>query len=323
MIFRQRRLALCHLYRRDAQAPYVRLRVVSGLSDDFWCHPEWCADEGVSESAGELCCHTEIGKFDLPGCRKQDVCGLDVAMNGAFAMEVVEAKKELAHDDGNVAFGEDPRLQEVETGPTGEVLHDDPQLVCDHEGAIVPGHVLRVALRKTRDLLLNLRDVVVRVLEVWRRGSAPEHKEVRKKRTDLLDGYNLLGLIMDCLVDGAKASSAELLEEGVLARGIAAGYIWPRLGGLDPLLGRWGRRLGELFGLQTRARVRRAVRRMLFYEAGAGRHGVKGSGTRGGGGGEWWSEGGTTKGKRERDARRDCLLEGTCVARPGRAMRRR
>ena len=47
-------------------------------------------------------------------------------MNGAFAMEVVEAKKELAHDDGNVAFGEDSRLQEVETGPTGEVLHDDP-----------------------------------------------------------------------------------------------------------------------------------------------------------------------------------------------------
>ena len=42
----------------------------------------------------------------------------------------------------------------VETGATGEVLHDDPELVCDDERAIVTRHVLGITLSEIRNLLL-------------------------------------------------------------------------------------------------------------------------------------------------------------------------
>jgi hypothetical protein len=50
------------------------------------------------------------------------------------------------------------------------------------------------------NLLLYLSDIIVRILEV-----------------DLFYGDYLLGIIMDGLVDGAKAARAELLKEGILA----------------------------------------------------------------------------------------------------------
>ena len=133
-------------------------------------------------------------------------------------------------------------------------------------------------------------------------------KEVRGQRTNLLDGHNLLSLVVDRLIDGAETPGAELLEESVLARGITAGHVRPWLRRLDSVLGawRWRRRLGELLGLQTMARVRRARRRVLLYETGAGRHRAAGDGcalggresgtasaVRGGG----WSRRATTEGE--------------------------
>ncbi len=56
------------------------------------------------------------------------------------------------------------------------------------------------------DLLLDLGDVIVRVLEV-----------------DLFDGDNLLRRDVHALVDDAEGASAELLEDGVLAGGIGVG----------------------------------------------------------------------------------------------------
>ena len=49
----------------------------------------------------------------------------------------------------------------------------------------------------------------------------------------MLDGYYLLRLIVDRLVDGTEATGPQLLEEGVLACRIAARYIWPGFSGPD------------------------------------------------------------------------------------------
>jgi len=49
------------------------------------------------------------------------------------------------------------------------------------------------------DLLLDLADIVIAVFEV-----------------DLLDGYDLAGLVVDCFVHRPERACAELLEEGVL-----------------------------------------------------------------------------------------------------------
>ena len=113
VVFRQRGLALRHLDRGDSQTPYIRLRIVSRLPNDLGCHPERRADEGVSERAGELCCYTEVGELDLSRRREQDVGGLDIPMDGAFVVEVVQAEKKLPHDDGDVGLGEDACLQEI------------------------------------------------------------------------------------------------------------------------------------------------------------------------------------------------------------------
>lgn len=45
---------------------------------------------------------------------------------------------------------------------------------------------------------------------------------MRARRTYLLDGDDLLGLVVHGLVDGPEAAGAELLEQRVLAGGVAA-----------------------------------------------------------------------------------------------------
>lgn len=166
MVLRQRGLALRHLDRRDAQAPDVRLRIIPGLANDLRRHPERRADERVPERVAERRGDAKVGELDAAGGAEEDVGGLDVAVDHALAVQVVERQQELAADNGDVGLGEDTGLEQVEAGAAGEVLHDDPQLVALDERAIVARDILGITLGKVGNLLLDLGDVVVRVFKI-------------------------------------------------------------------------------------------------------------------------------------------------------------
>ena len=56
-------------------------------------------------------------------------------------MEVVETEEQFTADDGDVSFRKDTSFEEIETRTALEELHDNPQLVVDHERSIVPRYV--------------------------------------------------------------------------------------------------------------------------------------------------------------------------------------
>ena len=70
-------------------------------------------------------------------------------------MEVVQAKEQFATDDSDVGFGEDTGFKKIQTRAALKELHDDPQLVVDHERPIVTRDVFRVALSEAGDFLLD------------------------------------------------------------------------------------------------------------------------------------------------------------------------
>ena len=76
-------------------------------------------------------------------------------MNGAFAVEIIEAEEEFATDDSDVGFGKDANFEKIKTRAPLEELHDDPQLVIDHERSIVTRDVFGVALSEAGDFLLD------------------------------------------------------------------------------------------------------------------------------------------------------------------------
>ena len=51
-------------------------------------------------------------------------------------------------------------------------------------------------------------------------------KAKRKGLTDLLDGDDLLCVVVHALIDRAERAGAELLEDGVLTRRVIAGHHW-------------------------------------------------------------------------------------------------
>ena len=57
-------------------------------------------------------------------------------------MEVVETEEQFAADNSNMSFRKDASFEEIETRTALEELHDNPQLVVDHERPIVPRHVV-------------------------------------------------------------------------------------------------------------------------------------------------------------------------------------
>ena len=156
MIFGQGGLAVGQFDRSDTQTPHISLGVVARLSNDLGCHPEGCSDESMAEGVGELRGDAEIGELDFARGGEEDIGSLDIAVNGTLRVKIVQAEEEFATHDRDVIFGEDASLEQVETRATSQVLHDDPELVGNNEGSIVLGHVFRVALCETCDLLLNL-----------------------------------------------------------------------------------------------------------------------------------------------------------------------
>ena len=86
MLVRMRRLSLHHLQRRDAQRPYIRLRVVLILPDHLRRHPEGRAHKGAAfgHGDGNLPGDAKVGELDLALAREEDVRRLDVAVDLAL-----------------------------------------------------------------------------------------------------------------------------------------------------------------------------------------------------------------------------------------------
>ena len=151
-------------------------------------------------------------------------------MDGALAMKVVEAEEQFATNDSDMSFRKYPGLEDVKTGTALEELHDDPQLVVDHERSIVPRHVFRVALSEIGDFLLDFGYIVIGVFEICNVDFTSDHNAGKAETTGdmavtyLLNCDDLLGLVVDSLVHGAETACAQLLQERVLAGGIVARY---------------------------------------------------------------------------------------------------
>lgn len=100
----QRWFTIGHFHRRDAQRPNISLETVAILLNDFWGHPKGRSDKGVPLrlDIGQLRSDTEVSEFDLASLGKEDIGGLDISVDFAFAVEILDTKEELAAHDGDV-----------------------------------------------------------------------------------------------------------------------------------------------------------------------------------------------------------------------------
>jgi hypothetical protein len=87
-------LAIGQLHSCDSQRPDVSLEAVAILLDDFGCHPEWGANKGVplTLDIGELSSDSEVSQLDLAAFREQDIGGLDISVDLALSVEVLDAE---------------------------------------------------------------------------------------------------------------------------------------------------------------------------------------------------------------------------------------
>lgn len=116
------RLAHGKLDGGDAQTPNVGLEIVPALFDHLGAHPVRRADKSVFLGHGgcELTRDTEIGEFDVTCGGQKDVGSLDVAVQLAFTVQVLETLEQLAHYDGNVVFAESAGFHLCGMGRRGE-----------------------------------------------------------------------------------------------------------------------------------------------------------------------------------------------------------
>lgn len=114
-------LAVDHFDRRDTEGPDIRLEVVASLLDHFRRHPEWRSNESIALrlDVDQLGRHAEVRQLHLPGIREQHVGSLDIAVNLAFGVEVVQSLQQLLTDDCNMSFVKDPwfQLRPVSSSP--------------------------------------------------------------------------------------------------------------------------------------------------------------------------------------------------------------
>lgn len=98
---------------RNAQTPYIGFVVIPTLLDDLRRHPIGSAHERVllgGQGAGKLSGDAKVCELDLAAGREKDVGSLDVAVQLAFRVEVLETAEEFPDDDGNIFFPEDTWL---------------------------------------------------------------------------------------------------------------------------------------------------------------------------------------------------------------------
>ena len=102
-------------------------------------------------------------------------------MNSTLAMEVVKAE-EFATYGHDMGFRKHPGLEKVETRTTLKELHDNLQLVVDHERSVVPHHIFQVALSEVGNLLLDFGDIVIGMLKIYNRREV-QVRQYRPQRT--------------------------------------------------------------------------------------------------------------------------------------------
>jgi hypothetical protein len=109
----KRRLSIRQLHGGDTQGPDVRLEAVPILLDDFGGHPEWRTNECVALrlDVGQLGRNAKVGQLDFASLRKQDIGGLDISMDLALLVQVLDAQQQFAADDGNVRLAKVGRFQ--------------------------------------------------------------------------------------------------------------------------------------------------------------------------------------------------------------------
>ena len=187
-----------HLHGSDAEAPYVRLGIVSlvGGLNHLGRHPERSAGESLAlvsaEGVGHLAGDAEVGETNLGRGAQKHVRRLDVAVDLALAMEVVERHEEVTAHDRDGLLGKGRGLEKVRNRPAGHVLHRDCQTsrTLVHPRAQVLGHVPAVDLHQRGDLPLNVLHFILRILEV--------HE---------LDRDHLTSHAVDCAVDIARVAA--------------------------------------------------------------------------------------------------------------------
>ena len=65
-------------------------------ADNFWCHPVWRSNHGVSLLVAlHVCAEAEVCDLDAAVGAQQDVVGLDVAVQDPALVQVVHAFQDL------------------------------------------------------------------------------------------------------------------------------------------------------------------------------------------------------------------------------------
>ena len=100
------------------------------------------------------------------GSRWRHVGRLDVAVDLALRVQVLQPHEHLVHDRRDVRLRQRHVPHQVEHRAAADILHDDPEARARDVRAVVTRDVRRVALRHDGDLLLDVVDLVLGLLEV-------------------------------------------------------------------------------------------------------------------------------------------------------------
>lgn len=137
-------MSMSQLQRRNSKRPNIRLEIITGARlQNLGRHPAGGADEGVpgalavagvEHASGDA----EVGELDLAVGIEENIASLNIAVNVAVSVEIVESLESLLEDRSDGVLLESlgiGGLHEVEAGALRHEAHDDPEAPVDDEGA--------------------------------------------------------------------------------------------------------------------------------------------------------------------------------------------
>jgi hypothetical protein len=74
--------------------------------------------------------HTE---FDIPDQAKQNIIALDITMDNAMPMKMLQTLAGLATNSGNLTFGHEISSNDIGQAAAFHILHDDPEVILPQE----------------------------------------------------------------------------------------------------------------------------------------------------------------------------------------------
>ena len=205
-----------HLYNQTSQGPNIRFSGVAGLFDDFGCHPEDASLEGGAVDVSLLRLEdsarfdafgdAEIGDFDDAFVVDKDVGALDVAVDNILAVEVGEAREDLADEVADEGFLEGAIGSEHGgDGAARDVFQEDVEVLVVRVGAEVLHNVLMLEVTEKVDLAFQSGDHGFFAFVDDAVGGGGDF--------DLFDGHELTGEGVQGEEDGAEGA---LADEGAL-----------------------------------------------------------------------------------------------------------